>query len=82
MVEPEELKALCSSPKVHALGLVGMQLQPEWCQGGFSEIPGRNSPFPARAENDEIVGEPDQCSQSPSRLLPRLVEDMEGDVGE
>jgi hypothetical protein len=82
MVEPEEFKALRSSPKVHDPGLVGVQLQPEWCQGGFSQVPGRNSPFPAGAEDDEIIGEPGQCSQSPSRLLPRLVEDMEGDVGE
>jgi len=59
-----------------------MQAQPEGFQGLFGQGPSRFGSFPGRAEDDKVVAVTDQRPQPLSTAGPRLVEDMEGDVGE
>jgi hypothetical protein len=82
VVKTQEVETLRSVSKFHDLGLVGMQSQPERSQRGFGQVTGLFGSFPGRAEDDEVVRITDQRSQSPSTAGPRLVKDVENDVGE
>lgn len=82
MMEPQIVEALRTVAKVCELGLVGMQPQPEWGQGGLSQRSGLFSPLSSRAHHDEVVGVTNQHPQSLSFAFPSLVEDVECDVGE
>ena len=82
MMEAQEVETLRPFAKIGDPGLVGMQAQPEGFQGRLGQVPGRFGPFPGRAEDDEVVAVTDQRPQSLSTAGPRLVEDVEGDVGE
>ena len=59
-----------------------MQSQSERFQDLFGEVASRFGSFPCWAEDDKVVAIADQRPQSPPTAGPRLVEDMEGDVGE
>jgi hypothetical protein len=82
MVEAQEVETLRPLPKISDPGLVGMQLQSERFQGLSGQVPSRFGSFLCRAEDDEVVAITDQRPQSLSTASPRLVEDMESDVGE
>jgi hypothetical protein len=82
VVKAQEVETLRSVSKIHDPGLVGMQSQPERSQSGFGQVTGLFGSFPGRAEDDKVVRITDQRSQSPSTAGPRLVKDVENDVGE
>jgi hypothetical protein len=82
MMKAQEVETLRSVPKIHDPGLVGMQVQPEWAQGGFGQVTSVFGSFPCGAEDDKVVAITDQRPHSPSIVGPDLIEDMEGDVGE
>jgi hypothetical protein len=82
MVEAQEVEAPRPAPEIHDPGLVRVQSQPERSQGGFGQVTSLFGSFPGGAEDDEVVGVADQRSRPLPRLGPRLIEDVEGDVGE
>src|ERR1035438_7885479 len=56
VVESQEVKAFCPVPDVHDPGLFGMQSQPEWTKGGFSQVTGLLGSFLGDAEDDMVSG--------------------------
>ena len=45
-MEAQEVETLRPFPKIDDPGLVGMQTQPEGCQGRFGQVPSRFGSFP------------------------------------
>ena len=80
--KPKKSKPSAPPPSSTILVLSGCRSQPERCQGRLGQVPGLFGSFPGGAEDDEVVAIADQHPQSPSHPVPRLVEDVEGDVGE
>ncbi len=82
MLEAEEDKAILPPLEAGDPGLVGMQPQPQRFQDRLDPGLGLNDPGPRRGEHDEVVTVPDQRPQPLALSAPRLVEDMENDVGQ
>ena len=62
VVKPQEVETLRSLPKIHDPGLVGMQVQPEWFQGRFSQVTSLLGSFLSRTEDHEIIAITNQRS--------------------
>jgi len=81
MMEAQEVEAVLTTAEMHDAGLVGMQPQPESDEHRLDPAAGFFGPLPAGGEHDEVVGVTDQRPQ-PGALRPRLIHDVEGDVGQ
>ena len=81
-MEPQEIKSLSTLGEAHDPGLVGMQSQPEVGQNRLHPPLSLDDLAAAGTDDDEVIAIPHQCSQTRAAGLPRLVEDMEGYVGE
>jgi hypothetical protein len=82
MVEAQEVESFGASCKVRDPGLLGMQSQPECGQSRRGLLAGLDGLLAGRAQDDEVVRVTRQHSQSPPLGRPRLIEDVQGDVGE
>ena len=78
----QEVETSRPAPYIHDPGLVRVQPQPERSQNGLGQTTSLFGSFSSGAQDDEVVGEPDQHPQSLPTALPRLVEDVQGNVGE
>ena len=82
MVEAQEVEPPVPVAEAHDPGLVGVQAQPEGSQGRPRQVPSLFGSFLGGAQHDEVVAVTDQDARSWSSRLPRLIEHVEGDVGE
>ena len=80
-MEAQEVEAVLTAAEVNDAGLVGVQTQPELGQHRLDPATGLLGPAPAGGEDHEVVRIADQRPQA-GRRRPRLVETMQGDVGQ
>ena len=82
MVKAQEVESLGASREAHDLGLVGMQPQPERPKDRRRQFAGLDGLLLGGAQDDQIICVPDQHSQPPPLGRPRLIEDVQRDVGQ
>nr|WP_308297322.1 MULTISPECIES: hypothetical protein [unclassified Streptomyces] len=81
-MEAEEIEALLTPSEAGDAGFLGVQSHPELFQYPRRQLPGRLGPLSGRRQDHEVVAAPHQHSQPATFVLPRLVEDVQGDVGQ
>ena len=82
MVEAEKVEPLSAHGEVHDPGLLRMQSQPDRIQHRRHQLAGLFGLLTGGAQDDEIICVLHQRSQPLPARLPRLIENMKGDVGE
>ena len=82
MLEAQKLKALGASGEVRDPGLLRMQPQSESVQHRRHQFAGLLGLLAGGAQDHQVIRIPDQHPQSLPAALPRLIEHMQGDVGE
>lgn len=68
--------------EVDGPGLVGVQLQPQGSQDVCGQLPRLVGAVTGGTDDDEVIGVARQHAVAPALCLPRLVEDVQGDVGQ
>ena len=81
-MEAQEVEPVLALTEASNPGLVGMQAQPDRCQGRRRQIPSRFGSFFGGTQDAEVVAVTHQSSRARSRRLPRPIEDVKGDDGE
>lgn len=82
MVKAEEVEPLSASCEMHDPGLLGVQPQPEHVQDRRRRFAGLLGLLASGRQDDQVICVPDQHSQPLPAVLPRLIEDVQRDVGQ
>jgi hypothetical protein len=82
MLEPQEREALGASCEPREPGLLGMQAQAEHVQDRRHPLAGLLGLFAGGAQDHQVIRVLHQHPEPLPAAVPRLVEEVQGDVGE
>lgn len=81
MVEAQEVETLGASGEVHDPRLLGMQLQPKISEDLRRPFTGPFDLLAGGTQDDEVIAIPDQRPEPCPARRPRLIQDVQRDVG-